>query len=72
MMIAVTKLELQFLEETLETVLEEFEGFEECADPSDYTLTTGAVELTKEALVMIKRLAQNEEVELSADASTDS
>lgn len=67
MILTLSQLELQFLEETLETVLEEFEGFEECADPSDYTLTTGAVEMAREALVMVKRIAH--EVERDANAS---
>lgn len=58
MIITITQLELQFLEETLETVLDEFDGFEECSDPSDYTLTTGAVGMAREALSMIKAIVK--------------
>lgn len=57
MLITITRLELQFLEETLETVLDEFEGLEECPDPGEYSLTTGAVEMTKEAIGMLRSIA---------------
>ena len=69
MIIEVTTLELQFLEETLESVLEELQGFEECGDANDYVFTTGAIDMCKESLLMLRRLAN--EVE-NANSSPDS
>ena len=68
MIIEITAMELQFLEETLESVLEELQGFEEAGDTSDYVFTTGAIDMCKEALMMLKRIA--EEVD-SADSFVD-
>ena len=46
--------ELDFLKQTFELVLEEFSGIEEYTDSlNDYVLTTGALEQTKEACVLI-------------------
>lgn len=50
-------LELDFLKETFELVLEEFEGIEEGKDNlEDYVLTTGALENVKEADELITSL----------------
>lgn len=69
MIITITTLELKFLEETLETILDEMEGFEECAHAEDYVFTTGAVDMCRESLVMLRRMSQEVERE---DTSIDS
>jgi len=47
-------MELDFLRETFELVLEEFQGIEECVgNLDDYVMTTGALENTKEASLLI-------------------
>ena len=45
--------ELGYLRETFELVLEEFGGIEEATDTSDYVLTTGAKEQAEDCLRMI-------------------
>ncbi len=52
-----SKMELDFLQETFDLVLEEFEGIEEIAD--NYTLTTGAYEMAQEASGLIASLYDN-------------
>lgn len=48
--------ELDFLKETFELILEEFEGIEEGKDDIEsYVLTTGALENSREAAVLISR-----------------
>ena len=69
MIVSITAMELLFLEETLESVLDELQGFDEAGDTSDYVFTTGAIDMCKEALSMLRRIAEEAE---SADASIDS
>lgn len=50
-------LELGFLKETLETVLEEFTGIEEAqGNLDDYVITTGAINDCEQALALIDKL----------------